>query len=330
MMHAAVKRIIASFHLTARETDVVLGLIDGHVTARDLARHLGLSESTVQNHIDNISSKTGLAGKSELLVHVVQKAFQMLENARFFIATPSVLVLDDHQDLADGITNLFRDRGCRASAAYEVHDSLIERIMEEKIDLIVCDVRLGRHNGIEFLRSLTARIPEVPSLVVISADDEETAARDLAAAWLKKPLDLNVLFDSAVDAIISRERTIGRGERMTLDAKVMVDGKSLARTYEIGTGGMAINSGAHQIATGRTVKFELELPEKTVIRGEGEAVWSAPEDGRDKGPTVGIRFRNIDDDQRLYLNDYVRTKNILKFIPIDRTLVPSAPKKKIG
>ena len=330
MMHEAVKRIVEAFRLTPREVDVVIALVDGHVTARDLARHLKLAESTVQNHIDNISTKSGLAGKSELLVHVIQKAFQLLENARFFIVTPSVLVLDDHADLADGISTAFRDKGCRASAAYEVRESLIDRIVNERIDLVICDVRLGQHDGVAFLQRLRSRVLDLPSMVVISADPMPTGPDvGFVSAWLKKPLDLTELFERSVDALIGRERSTGRAERMSLDAKVMVNGRSEVRTYEIGAGGMAITSGdIETFDAGRRVQFELELPEKTVIRGEGETVWA--HDGKtaqNNGRMAGIRFHKIEEESRSYLTDYVRTKNILKFIPLNRVL---APKRRIG
>src|SRR4051794_25582789 len=68
-----VKRAMSAHSLTARELDLILAMLRGRATTRELADELGISESTVSNHIDNISSKTGLGGKSEILAHLVQK-----------------------------------------------------------------------------------------------------------------------------------------------------------------------------------------------------------------------------------------------------------------
>lgn len=325
MMQDAVKRIVARFGLTPRELDVVLALTEGHVTSRDLGRHLGLSESTVENHIANISHKSGLGGKSELLVFLIQKSFQLLENARFFVVTPSILVLDDHSEIADLVTEALRGRGCHASAAYEVHDDLTKRIVEEQVELIICDVRLGRHDGIEFLRGIKDHVPNFPSVVVISATEvQDRLSQPFVAAWHKKPLDMQSVFDSAVDAIISRSRRSGRGERMAMEADVLVDGGAEAHTYEIGVGGMAIRMRpGSDFDAGRAVKFEVELPEKTVIRGEGQTVWTKAGKGAKAGELMaGIRFDKLDHLQQELLDDYIRTKNILRFIPFDRTLEP--------
>src|SRR5690348_13115351 len=123
-----VKLAMTAHSPTARELDLILAMLRGHATTRELADELGISESTVSNHIDNISSKTGLGGKSEILAYLVQKLCRFVENARFFIRAPHVLILDDQQDMADILTLHFRERGCQAMAAYAPSDQLIDTI----------------------------------------------------------------------------------------------------------------------------------------------------------------------------------------------------------
>lgn len=321
MMVEALQRIVEPFRLTPREFDVVNALVLGHVTARDLARELKISESTAHNYIDRISAKTGFGGKTELLAYIAQKAFQLFDNARFFISTPSVLVIDDDADLADALAAAFRAKGCRSSAAYEARDSLADRIVAERFDLIVCDVGLGKQNGREFLDSLSDRIVMMPTAILISGSEVVAPeAGSYVADLFRKPIDFSRLFERAVDALISVQRDVGRGERAAIAAKVQVNGVTVASTYEISAGGMAISAEALPVAAGTSIRFEIELPEKTIIRGNGETMWSRPSGADDSPARAGIRFKGLEGSEQDYLKDYVHTKNILRFIPIDREL----------
>jgi DNA-binding NarL/FixJ family response regulator len=321
-MVEALRRICEPFGLSPREFQVVCALVDGHVTARDLGRYLGIGESTVYNYIESISAKTGLHGKSEVIAFVARQAFQLFSNARFFIRPPSVLVIDDDRDLADGLTDAFRGRGCRATSAYDAKESLIERIEKERVDLIVCDFVLAGQTGVEFLAMVARRIPKMPVAILISGSDQAPLDPNGSVLELvRKPLDFSHLFDRALEGLIVTDRDPGRQERAGIAAKVLIDGKEVTNTLEISARGMSMHlDGA--MRPGQSFAFQLQLPEQTVIRGEGEAVWREDSQRGDKPGRVGVRFRELAASEQEYLRDYVHTKNILRFLPIHRDLSP--------
>lgn len=331
MMTEFVKRAMST--LTARERDLVLAMLRGHATTRELADELGISESTVSNHIDNISSKTGLGGKSEILAHLVQKLCRFVENARFFIRSPHVLVLDDQHDMADMLAEHFRERGCQAMAAYAASDALIETIASHRIDLIITDVLLGDANGLEFLERIRKRLGYLPASIVISAAEDvtETDAFDAGAvAWMKKPLDAGRLFELAVNAFIHADHHAGRKERTPLQTSCKLASGGTVRTSEISLGGMSVETDdPAALPVGAPVRFALELPGKRAIEGLGVAVWSSPPSVGHGSSAVGIRFENLKEQDEDFLKDLVRTRNILSFLPFDVPLgdPPPAPPK---
>ncbi len=329
------KRALHPYSLTVRELDLVLALLRGQVTTRELAEELGISESTVSNHIDNISNKTGLGGKSEILAFLVQKLCRFVENARYFIRTPHVLVIDDQEDVADLLVEHYRLHGCQAMASYAASDSLIETILTHRIDLIIVDVMLGQENGLHFLDRVRERLRFLPASIVISAAShiKESDAFDAGAvAWMRKPLDSGRLFELSVNAFINADRHAGRKERTPLRANVQLASGGSFVTSEIGLGGMAIETG--DIPVGAPVRFQVQLPGRHQVSGTGTAIWSTSD--ADGPGSVGIRFDPLQDQDQTYLRELVRTRNILSFLPIDEKLgggvplVPAAPKKKRG
>ncbi|WP_307795390.1 response regulator transcription factor [Actinacidiphila acididurans] len=57
-------------HLTSRETDVLL-LVSAGLSNRGIARHLGISEKTVKNHLSAIYPKIGAADRTQAALYAV-------------------------------------------------------------------------------------------------------------------------------------------------------------------------------------------------------------------------------------------------------------------
>jgi len=317
-----IKKVVEPFDLTPRELDVVLALAAGKVTAREIAKYLHVSESTVNNHVDNISQKTGLGGKAEILSFVVQRLFVYIENSRFFMATPNVLIVDDHEDLADTLTEAYRRRGCQAMAAYNGDSFLLDRIAQNGIDLIICDYMLRDTNGIDFLNQVAQRLNFMPAAILISGSPPDSLELPNGAfAWLKKPFEQNQLFQLSIEAFINSDRRAGRKERTTVEANVNIGRRNSAFATELSESGMLVQtSRPGETRIGNEANFELEMPDSTVIPGTGTIVHT--EKCNESGLTrLGIKFTQLTPERRKYIHDYVHTKNILKFLPLDQPLL---------
>lgn len=60
--------------LTHRERDV-LGALGAGMSNRDIARHLGLSEKTVKNHVSAVLSKLGVSDRTQAALYAVRHGF---------------------------------------------------------------------------------------------------------------------------------------------------------------------------------------------------------------------------------------------------------------
>ena len=95
---------------------------------------------------------------------------------------PKVLVVEDDADIRAILAVFLADKGFNVKVADSGHRAL-ELLGEEPVDLILSDVRMPGMTGIELLRTLKERDPEI-ELVLMSAyscvRDAVEAIQDLA------------------------------------------------------------------------------------------------------------------------------------------------------
>jgi DNA-binding NarL/FixJ family response regulator len=66
--------------LTKRETDVLLLLAQGF-TNKEIAKNLGISESTVQNHVHNIYCELNIKNRTQAAIYVIQAGLSKNNNS---------------------------------------------------------------------------------------------------------------------------------------------------------------------------------------------------------------------------------------------------------
>ena len=69
---------LSQYHITEREMDVI-ELVGQGLTNKEIAARLSLSVNTVNNHIANIFSKTGVRSRVDLL-NLIHKGFWQTQN----------------------------------------------------------------------------------------------------------------------------------------------------------------------------------------------------------------------------------------------------------
>jgi CheY-like chemotaxis protein len=116
----------------------------------------------------------------------------------------SVLLVDDNVDLAENLRELMEDEGLEVQVAVSGSDALA-RLDSFRPDLVVTDMRMPGVSGVELLRHVRARWPEVPVVLITAWSHDrmlEEARRDGALAVLPKPIDLGQLL-GAVERVLS-------------------------------------------------------------------------------------------------------------------------------
>ncbi len=108
----------------------------------------------------------------------------------------TVLLVDDNVDLAENLRELLEDEGLTVRVAISGTDALAA-LDELRPDLVVTDMRMPGASGIDVLRRVRARWPEVPVVLITAWSHDrmlDEARRDGALAVLPKPLDLGHLW----------------------------------------------------------------------------------------------------------------------------------------
>jgi CheY-like chemotaxis protein len=114
----------------------------------------------------------------------------------------SILVVDDEPDVAD----LFRQRFRREAreGTYVVHfansgETALERLVEgiePRLIVLLSDINMPGMDGLELLREVKQRRPDLPVMMVTAYGDDERRRRasDLGASeFLTKPVDFDHL-----------------------------------------------------------------------------------------------------------------------------------------
>jgi len=80
----------------------------------------------------------------------------------------------------------------------------IEKIKSNKFNLILCDIKMPKKDGIEVLQFIIKECPEVPTIMISGHGDLETAVESMrlgAFDYISKPPDLNRLLNSVRSAL---------------------------------------------------------------------------------------------------------------------------------
>ena len=118
----------------------------------------------------------------------------------------SVILVDDEQDILEGMQNIFERWQCTAHCASNADDAL-RLVTSEAIEpeLLVCDYRLpGPQNGIELIRAIREELNHPVPAILITGDTGPERLREAAASQLivlHKPIappDLRVAIEAAL------------------------------------------------------------------------------------------------------------------------------------
>nr|WP_087039304.1 hybrid sensor histidine kinase/response regulator [Caballeronia arvi] len=108
----------------------------------------------------------------------------------------SVLLVEDNEDVAAGVTAVLEVFGC--AVHHEVSADAAFALLGEGygFDLVLSDVQMpGRMNGIDLAEQITKRLPSQKLVLMTGYADELERAKHLGVPILAKPFDMNDLLD---------------------------------------------------------------------------------------------------------------------------------------
>lgn len=192
---------------------------------------------------------------------------------------PNILIIDDDRPIRTSLTEVLEYEKFKVDSA-EDGESGLKKLKEGKYDLVLCDIKMPKMDGMEVLDKMIEEQIEVPVVMISGHGDIETAVSAVkkgAFDFIAKPLDLNRLlvtvrnaldkkelvsetrqlrkkvYKSKLNEIIGESKAIGEVKDM-IDKVAPTDARVLI-TGENGTGKELVALNLHQQSERRKASF---------------------------------------------------------------------------
>ena len=178
-----------------------------------------------------------------------------------------ILIIEDEESIRRVLNKVLMqdDKSYSITEAVDGLDG-ISKINSRKFDLILCDIKMPKKDGMEVLKHILTECPNTPTIMISGHGDLETAVESMrlgAFDYISKPPDLNRLLNSVRSALLNKNfvkkgksksknsgdfNIIGKSEAIT-DIQKMIDKVSLtnAKVLIQGPNGSGKELVAHQI-----------------------------------------------------------------------------------
>lgn len=125
---------------------------------------------------------------------------------------PKILIIEDEAAIRRVLAKILTEE----NKNYEIDEAIdglegIEKIKKEDYDLILCDIKMPKSDGMEVLESAKKIKPEIPIVMISGHGDLETAVNTMrlgAYDYISKPPDLNRLLNTVRNALDRKELVV--------------------------------------------------------------------------------------------------------------------------
>lgn len=123
-----------------------------------------------------------------------------------------ILVIEDEAAIRRVLVKILSEEN-KTYQLEEAEDGLvgIEKIKDEEYDLVLCDIKMPKMDGIEVLEAIKKIKPEVPVVMISGHGDLDTAVNTMkmgAFDYISKPPDLNRLLNTVRNALDRKELVV--------------------------------------------------------------------------------------------------------------------------
>tara|TARA_R110000850_G_scaffold80947_1_gene173839 strand:- start:125171 stop:126427 length:1257 start_codon:yes stop_codon:yes gene_type:complete len=147
---------------------------------------------------------------------------------------PKILIIEDEATIRRVLIKILSEEN-DSYVVEEAEDGLqgIEKIKNEDYDLVLCDIKMPRMDGVEVLEAVKKIKPEIPMVMISGHGDLETAVNTMrlgAFDYISKPPDLNRLLNTVRNALDKKQLVV---ENKNLKKKVSKNYQMVGNSDEI-------------------------------------------------------------------------------------------------
>ena len=146
-----------------------------------------------------------------------------------------ILIIEDEASIRRVLTKILSEE----SDSYIVEDAEdgiqgLEKIKNNDYDLVLCDIKMPKMDGVEVLEAVKKIKPEIPMVMISGHGDMETAIQTMrlgAFDYISKPPDLNRLLNTVRNALDKKQ--------LVVENKILK--KKVSKNYEMVGESQALN-----------------------------------------------------------------------------------------
>lgn len=197
----------------------------------------------------------------------------------------NILIIDDEKAIRKTLGEILSYEGYKIEEAADGEEGL-KKFGNQVYDLVLCDIKMPRMDGIEFLEKAREINPDVPVIVISGHGNIETAVEAVkkgAFDYISKPPDLNRLLITLRNAL----------DRQTLVTETKVLKRKVSRVQEM----VGASAGMQKIKD--TIEKVAPTDARVLITGENGvgkelvARWIHEKSNRSSGPMVEVNCAAI-------------------------------------
>ena len=120
---------------------------------------------------------------------------------------PTILIIDDEKAIRKTLSEILSFEGYKIDEASDGEEGL-KRFSEKSYDLVLCDIKMPKLDGIEFLEKAKMLNPDIPIIMISGHGNIDTAVEAVkkgAFDYISKPPDLNRLLITLRNATEKQE-----------------------------------------------------------------------------------------------------------------------------
>ena len=146
-----------------------------------------------------------------------------------------ILIIEDEAAIRRVLSKILSEEN-ESYKVEEAEDGLqgLEKVKNEEYDLILCDIKMPKMDGVEVLEAVKKIKPEIPMVMISGHGDLETAINTMrlgAFDYISKPPDLNRLLNTVRNALDKKQ--------LVVENKILK--KKVSKNYEMIGDSEAIN-----------------------------------------------------------------------------------------
>jgi len=225
------------------------------------------------------------------------------------VAVKTVLIADDTAFVRDRFRAALEGAGHRAVTVQTGQELLATlRAPQQRIDLVVLDLRLPQGRGVDLVRGLRRMAPDSPPIVVFSgtianADEVRDLASFGVAGYVNEYTGVGHIMPALAPHLFPEHYNRRSSPRVVMGVPVTYrvgNAISTSLTLNVSHGGVAIRT-TNPLDVASVVRLKFRMPGgKKDVDAEARVAWS------DRRVGMGLQFTSIDPSAQKAIDEFVQ------------------------